>query len=261
MAVRTHDSTWRLLVGAAPLLGVAFLVVAAAQGEPEVAKSREVQAILAGVAALGALVAAWTARSLGTAPSVAIAQAQAGVVTLRGRAQPLPGAPPLLSPNGVPCLWFKHTQQVLHQYDASDSVRPFLLVDASGSCIVLPEGADITGSSKIPPPPAGSRLHRDYDLLSSKTSRYGLGERLMLEGERIHVVGQFVPVSPASLERVAQASLPAGSMALPVLGKPEGASPFIVSIASSDGEGGLYGLLAVVDAIVLVAAVGACLWH
>ena len=148
MAVRTHDSKWRLLVAGAPLLGVAFIVLAALQGEPEVARSRTVMEILVGVAALGVLVAWWTAYQLRAAPAVPVALAQAGQVALGGRAQALPGAAPLTSPDGVACLWFKHSQQAMHQYNASDSVRPFLLVDDTGQCIVLPAGADVTGSSR-----------------------------------------------------------------------------------------------------------------
>lgn len=205
MAVRTHDSKWRSLVGAAPLLGVAFLFLAAVQGEPEILKSPPVLGILAAVAAVALLVSGWTARSLRATVAVPVAQAQPGLVALRGRAQAIPGMAPLLSPNGTPCLWFKHSQQVLHRYDASDSVRPFLLVDDSGTCMVLPAGADITGSSKAVAPPTGT-LHRDYDLDSSKTSRIGLGERLLLEGEQIHVVGWFTPLSQESLDRQVQAA-------------------------------------------------------
>ena len=39
MSVLTHDTRWRLLVGAAPVIGVAFFVWAAAQGEADVARS------------------------------------------------------------------------------------------------------------------------------------------------------------------------------------------------------------------------------
>ena len=132
---------------------------AAAQGEADVARSPTARAILAVVAALGTAVAWWTARQLRSAPTVpvakAIAMAQAGqasglVVALRGRARALPDAVPLISPDGELCLWFKHGEQFAHRYSASDSVRPFLLVDDSGECIVLPAGAEVTGTGSVP---------------------------------------------------------------------------------------------------------------
>ena len=97
------------------------------------------QQVLLAVAALRALVAAWTVWRLGSSPSTSVAEA-------------LPGAAPLLSPDGVACLWFTHSRNVMHRYDVFDSVRPFLLVDASGRCVVLPAGAEIDGSSRITPP-------------------------------------------------------------------------------------------------------------
>lgn len=274
MAVRTHDSKWRLLVAGAPLLGVAFVVFAALQGEPEVARSRNVMEILAGVAALGAVLAWWTALQLRAAPAVAVALAQPGQASLSGRAQALPGAPPLLSPDSAACLWFKHSEQTVRHYDASDSVRPFLLVDATGQCMVLPAGADITGGGSA----GGSR------------------ERLLREGDDIHVVGLFTPASMQSLDHQVLAyrlveqveaprmvlrsndaavfhqtlavgtppmpapAQPQAPMALPVLSDPGGAKPFIISIGSRDGQAGLYGFFAAADALVLCAAAGNYLW-
>ena len=292
MAVRTHDSKWRLLVAGAPLLGVAFIVLAALQGEPEVAKSRTVMEILAGVAALGGLVAWWTAYQLRAAPAVPVALAQAGQVALRGRAQAMPGAAPLISPDGVACLWFKHSRQAMHQYNASDSVRPFLLVDDTGQCIVLSAGADVTGSSRQLPQSDVKQLPEVKDITG--TGGYGTGERLLREGDDIHVVGWFTPASAEAMDLqmqaarlVAQAELPrvvlrsdneatfqralaAGTpplpsappspVALPVIGQPKGTSPFIVSIASREGQAGLYGFLAAVDGLVLCAAAGNYGW-
>jgi len=104
MSVMTHDTKWRLLVGAAPVIGVAFFVWAVAQGEADVARSPTARAILAVVAALGTAVTWWTARQLRSAPSVPVARAMAlahagqlaGLVALRGRARALPDAVPLI---------------------------------------------------------------------------------------------------------------------------------------------------------------------
>ena len=77
MSVMTHEPKWRLLVGAAPVIGVAFFGWAAAQGQFDVAESPTARAILAVVAALGTAVAWWTARQLRAAPTVAVARAAA----------------------------------------------------------------------------------------------------------------------------------------------------------------------------------------
>ena len=296
MSVTTHDTKWRLLIGAAPVIGVAFFVWAAAQGEADVARSPTARAILAAVAALGTVVAWWTARQLRAAPAVPVACASAlaqagqlgGLVTLRGRARPLPDAVPLVSPDGDLCLWFKH---VAHHYGARDSVRPFLLVDDSGECIVLPAGAEVTGHGPVPTPAARPGLAGTHNPQAS--------ERLLRNGDRIHVVGRFVPASADALALQAQAAaLVARSeaspavlrgeepppfhdlrsaalagaafvsapprigpgLALPVVAAAGAGQPFIISIGADEGEGGVYGMLAVVDCLVLVVTSSLVAW-
>lgn len=294
MPVRTHHSKWRGIVAAAPLIAIAILVFAFAQGEHGIFRSRGVQEGLLAVAALGALVSAWTAWRLGSAPATSVAQAAPGRVALRGKAQALAGAAPLLSPDGAACLWFTHSQQVMHRYDSSDSVRPFLLVDDSGRCVVLPAGAEIDGSSKITMAKQ-AKLSDPTDITGRGTAGYGTGERLLCDGDDIHVSGWLTPASAESIElqlqtaklnetvelpslvirsndeaefRKAMAARPAAlppvpppapPVALPVVSG-HGTEPFIISIGSQDGEAGVYWLLAVVDVLVLCAAAGMYLW-
>lgn len=304
MSVMTHDTKWRLLVGAAPVLGVAFFVWAVAQGEADVARSPLARTILAAVAALGTVVAWWTARQLRAAPTLPVAEASrlaltgqlAGLVAMRGRARALPDAVPLVSPDGELCLWFKHGEQVAQQYDAVDSVRPFLLVDDSGQCIVLPAGADVTGSGHLVAKSAPGAPPGQADVDGSLEVQR---ERLLRDGDRIHVVGRFVALSAEALALQASAavlvaraeSLPgpergsdpppfrdlrsaalagapfvpapprlAAPLSLPVIAAPGASQPFVISIGSDDGEGALYGLLAVVDCCVLVVASGLVAW-
>lgn len=277
MSVMTHESRWRLLVGAAPLVGVAFFVWAAAQGEADVARSATARAILAGVAALGTVVAWWTFRQLRAAVTVPVAEAaqQPGLVTLRGRARALPDSVPLISPDGELCLWFGRGAD-----GTPASLRPFLLVDDSGQCIVLPDGADVQGQGPVPP-------SADDDIDAPAP------ERLLRNGDRIQVLGRFVPASPQSLalqadagSRVARAEASQAVMrngdpppfrdlrsaalagaafvaapprvrhglALPAIVAPDTGAPLVVRIGTDDGEGAVFGMLAVVDGLVMVVS-------
>ena len=298
MSMMTHESRWRLLVGAAPVIGVAFFVWAAAQGDVDLARSPTARAILAAVAALGTAVAWWTAHQLRAKPTVSVSKAgalaQAGQlaasVTLRGRARALPDAVPLVSPDGELCLWFASGDAV----PSRDSVRPFLLVDDSGECIVLPAGAEVPGHGSGPASAARSGL---ADGAAARGPRPA--ERLLRNGDRVQVVGHFVAASPESLALQAQAAslvarteasqaqlrsgdpLPfrdlrsaaqAGAafvaappfarhgLLLPVIAAPASGQPLGIRIGADDGEGGVYGLLAVVDSVVLVVSSSLVAW-
>jgi len=298
MSMMTHESRWRLLVGAAPVIGVAFFVWAAAQGDVDLARSPTARAILAAVAALGTAVAWWTAHQLRAKPTVSVSKAGAlaqggqltASVTLRGRARALPDAVPLVSPDGELCLWFASGDAI----PSRDSVRPFLLVDDSGECIVLPAGAEVTGNGSVPASAARSGL---VDGAAARGPRPA--ERLLRNGDRVQVAGHFVAASPESLALQAQAAslvarteasqaqlrsgdpLPfrdlrsaaqAGAafvaappfarhgLLLPVIAAPDSGQPLGIRIGADDGEVGVYGLLAVVDSVVLVVSSSLVAW-
>ena len=298
MSMMTHESRWRLLVGAAPVIGVAFFVWAAAQGDVDLARSPTARAILAAVAALGTAVAWWTAHQLRAKPTVSVSKAGAlaqggqlaASVTLRGRARALPDAVPLVSPDGELCLWFARGDAI----PSRDSVRPFLLVDDSGECIVLPAGAEVTGNGSVPASAARSGL---VDGAAARGPRPA--ERLLRNGDRVQVVGHFVAASPESLAlqaraaslvartEASQAQLRSGDplpfrdlrsaaqagaafvaappfarhgLLLPVIAAPESGQPLGIRIGADDGEGGVYGLLAVVDSVVLVVSSSLVAW-
>lgn len=305
MAVTTHESTWRLLVGAAPVIGVAFFVWSAAQGEADGARSLAGCTTLAAVAALGTAVAWWTARQLRSASTVTVAKAAAlaqagqlaGLVALRGRARALHDAVPLISPDGELCLWFRQAGQPGGPVHARDTVRPFLLVDDSGECIVLPAGAEVTGQGPVPASALGARVPGRADAPGTPDPQ--AGERLLRNGDRIHVVGRFVAASPESLALQADTArlvarsegspavlrngdpLPSGDLRtaaqagaayatapsrvrqglpLPVIAAAGASQPFSIRIGSDEGEGGVYGMLAVVDCLVLVVSSSLAAW-
>ena len=298
MAVRTHSSSsWRFFVCVAPLLGVVFIVWAALQGEPEIFRSPPVHMGLSVLAALGVLVGWWTWRRMAAIPVLPVAQAQPGLVTLKGRAKPLPGDAPLLSPNGESCLWFHHSERVMHRTEASDSVRPFLLVDDSGAAVVvLPAGAEIHGSSKQPLSPGAPRMKEVKSIGDDPDSGSANAERLLREGDAVEVMARFVAPSAEAIELQAQASLLAqrefvprvvirsndraafqralnegppplpgppplsAPLALPVLAEPAGSDPFVIHIASSADGGSLYAFAAFLDLLVLLGSGGMLLW-
>jgi hypothetical protein len=209
----------------------------------------------------------------------------------------LPDAVPLISPDGELCLWFRHGDQFAHRSSASDSVRPFLLEDDSGECIVLPAGADVTGSGPVPMASARSRLPGATDIAGSHDPQ--VSERLLRNGDRIHVVGRFVAASAEALalqaeaaalvarSEASQAALRSGDplpfrdmrsaalagaafvaapplvrhgIALPVIAAPGASQPVVIRIGSDEGEGGMYGLLAVVDCLVLLVSSSLVAW-
>lgn len=206
MAVRPHGSGWRMMVCTAPLLGLAFMLWAVLQGEPELARSLRVHQALSVAAALGAPVGAGTWRRMTAIPAVHLAQARPGLVTLKGRAQPLPGDAPLLSPNGKSCLWFHQSERVMRRIEASDSVRPFLLVDDTGSVVVLPVGAEIHGSSKQLRSIGAPRMKEVSDISGAGDSGSTDAERLLREGDEVEVVACFVAASAEAIELQVQAN-------------------------------------------------------
>ena len=303
MSRTTHDMKWRLLVGAAPVIGVAFFVWSAAQGPSDLARSPAARAILALVAALGAGVAWWTARQLRATPSVTVSRASARAMTepagtrvaLRGCAVALPDAVPLISPGGELCLWFAP----VGGSPAQGSVRPFLLEDATGQCIVLPAGADVRGTGPVSAAAARSRLPGSDDGASGDAPDDASGERLLRAGDRIHVVGRFVPASSQALllqaetaalvarREASQALLRGGEpppfrdlraaaqagapfvaapplvgrgLALPVIAAGNAGEPFEIRLGSDEAESGVYGALAIVDVLVLVVSSSLAAW-
>jgi len=303
MSGTTHDMKWRLLVGAAPVIGVAFFVWSAAQGPSDVARSPTARAILALVAALGAGVAWWTARQLRATPSVTVSRASARAmsepggtrVSLRGRAVALPDAVPLISPEGELCLWFAPVDEPAGR----GSFRPFLLEDDTGQCIVLPAGAEVRGTGPVSAAAARSRLPAGDDDVAAQAADEASGERLLRAGDNIQVIGRFVPASSQALllqaqaaalvarTEAAQAPLRGGDatpfrdlrsaaqagaafvaapplagrgLALPVIAAGGPGEPFEIRLGADDTEGGVYGVLAVLDVLVLVVSSSLAAW-
>ena len=294
MSEMTHDTWWRLLIGAAPVAGGAALAAVAAEGRLELARSPAAVAVLALVAAFGAAVAWWTARrtrflpALFPAPAGTAARGDDGGVVLRGRAGALPDAVPLISPGGELCLWFETA-------GGARSLRPFLLVDGNGPCIVLPAGAQVHGTGPVPP--AAGRADPAAAGHAAARGDPRDEERLLRSGDRIQVTGRYVSASPearalhaaavalaarseagpapwradAAFQRDLRAAALAGTAfvaapspagqapALPVI-VASGAAPRAIGIGADEPDGGVFGMLAVLDSVVLVVASSMACW-
>jgi hypothetical protein len=102
-----------------------------------------------GVSVLGWLRALKHGREISDIPTSRVASAAQGYTELRGRGQPLAGAPLLTPVNGLPVLWYRvvtmrRNDQNKWQHESTlESDASFLLEDGSGSVAVDPEGAEM----------------------------------------------------------------------------------------------------------------------
>lgn len=162
------------LVAFIPLLGPAFLVWAAANGQREIAASAVVWWGIAITSALG-VAASWElTRAFSPALRAMIREAAEGYVALQGVVQPLDPGKLLSSPSGIPCVWYHYSQYARGKTGVpviKDHSTPFLLSDRTGECIVDPAHADVQGGSTV----------RSGDIT----------ERVIRPGDSVYVVGQL----------------------------------------------------------------------
>jgi hypothetical protein len=288
---------WRLLAGVAPPLCAASFAGASAWIDGELlrlAAVRGLLALLAALAALGAAVAWRTARqrrpgvptTVARAAALARGSGGAELVTLRGRIHALPDAPPLVSPGGELCLWFGRART------GGDSVRPFLLVDASGRCVVLPAGAEVAdGPAPRLRARGGERLLHDGDRVQVSgrlvcdpaavqalqahaavlVARSGLAASALVSSNRPAARRRtradaarglpFADTAPhAGVAGLAAVAAPAGAAGLPVVAAPAGSQPLAITLLADEPAGDVFGALALVDGLVLLVAAALAAW-
>ncbi len=125
-------------------------------------------------------------RAILDTPTSRIASAAQGFVELVGDAQPLADTL-LLSPfTRLPCLWYRFSVERRHngewrRDEQGESDLPFLLEDVSGRCEIDPLGAEILTSHK--------------ETRTEGDERHT--EHLLLKGDRLYVLGEFVSYSGA----------------------------------------------------------------
>jgi len=157
----------------------------------------------------------WRLRTIADIPTAKIRSAPQGYVELQGRA--LPKRNPVLGPlTGSPCVWYRFEVEERKRSGKSDNWvtvdkgeanAPFLLDDGTGSCLVLPEGADLHcrakdvwfGASRHPSGPP----EREWLVF---TRRYRYTEERIIAGESVYLLGRFETPrrGPENRERLAR---------------------------------------------------------
>ncbi|PKO71164.1 MAG: hypothetical protein CVU20_08510 [Betaproteobacteria bacterium HGW-Betaproteobacteria-14] len=142
-------------------------------------------------------------RAVADTPTSLIASAAQGYVELAGRSRPLPGRPLAAPLSGEPCVWHRHR---VERYEGDDwsieeegeSEAPFMLEDASGACLVLPQGTEMTGlkaatwyNDEI----GDARSWRVIDRGDRKKTEW-----LLVEDEEVHALGEFATLRGKPLE-------------------------------------------------------------
>lgn len=137
--------------------------------------------------------AAWIAnyrryRQIADTPTSRVASAAQGYVELLGRAAPLPGMAALLTRfRQLPCVWYRYQVEEKGSNDKwsfkdeGESEDPFLLIDATGQCVIDPEQAEIITSH--------------VDTWTEGDYRYT--ESLLLPQDRISALGEFSTIGGA----------------------------------------------------------------
>lgn len=150
-------------------------------------------------------VSRWTkARHLLDTPTSRIRSAAQGYVELSGMLDELADAPAMLAPlTSKPCLWWRYRieehiagdkRRGWRVIDQGRSDRLLRLVDATGECLIDPEGAEVlparrevwSGPLHLVKGPLRTRLN---DTLGSGRYRY-IEERLQA-GEPLYAIGEF----------------------------------------------------------------------
>lgn len=182
---RLSDGVGRFVVSGGQL---ALVFVGLEIGSPE--GWLGVAAAIAVLSVFGWLGALRRWRSVGDTPTSQVATAAQGYVELIGRGAPLDGLP-LVSPlNGLPCLWYRYIIEHKDndgkwQHERNEtSDASFLLRDATGECLIDPDGAEVITTRK--------------DSWTEGDTRYT--QWLLLGQERIYALGQFVTRTALDLQ-------------------------------------------------------------
>lgn len=172
-AFKFHTSEW--LTG-----GVHFLILAIALGAEDPAVWPYALAAMASVSLCAWIASYKRYRTIHDLPTSRVASAAQGYVELFGRSELLPGHPVVSRLSGLPCCWFRYyterktADDKWEHVDSGISNQHFLLVDASGECVISPDGAEVLSERKQTWT-EGDYRHTEW-LLLPKGVLYAIGE-------------------------------------------------------------------------------------
>ena len=133
-------------------------------------------------------------RAVADTPTSLIASAAQGYVELAGTSRPLPGRQLVAPLSGESCVWYRYR---IERYDGDDwsieeedeSETPFLIEDASGACMIQPQGAEMTGLKPSTWYNDQTDNARSWRVLARGDLRKT--EWLLRADEEVHALGDF----------------------------------------------------------------------
>lgn len=143
---------------------------------------------LAVINLLGWLAALRIARAINDTPTSRVASAAQGYVELHGHAQPHQGQQLMTPFSRLPCLWYRfrterRNDDKWEHVESGESLAPFDLVDASGTCTIEPAGAHIQTTHK--------ETRNDGEWRHT--------EEVLLKNDRLYALGAFHSVGSNDL--------------------------------------------------------------
>lgn len=203
-------------------------------------------------------------------PTSRIASAAQGYVELSGRIQQHENEMLLAKLSQTPCAWYRYQIEKKDSdgdwrvEEFGDSDQTFLISDATGSCVIDPEGAEITTSHKKVWTDLGRR-YTEY-LLLPDDDLYALGEFTTLghdsspqdaRRELSGLLAEWDRAREAAEEQIqAQQRERAAGSPVHLLGKPKGGRLFLLSNLDHAKLGRRYRLWAWTHLAVFVAGCG-----
>jgi len=141
---------------------------------------------IAGLALVGWKVSYGRTRTMADLPTSRVASAAQGYVELFGQAQWHEGQRMIAPRSRFNCVWYRFLVEEKkgkdwRKVDSGISDATFILRDASGECVIDPEGAEVLTSSK-------------RTWLSEP---YRITEWLIRPGDSVYALGAFVSIDPA----------------------------------------------------------------
>lgn len=152
------------------------------------------------------------ARIIEDTPTSKIRSAAQGYVELSGRGMLMDGAPIIAPLTTIQCTWYRYTVEKLGDkhsriVESGTSDELFLLEGATGCCVIDPEGAVVTASTKQvwyeSSYPSRRNIIRGGSLFGGVGfggigKRYRYTEERMHSGEPLYAIGMFMSVGGAS---------------------------------------------------------------